>query len=162
MASNEQFIDAESDYGSEDNSYEKILNRQLQNTADALSTGKMRSSGKGKGDKVEMSPWDTREIAINSVKTLRGLIQPFIKDKFQTDLETIDEDIKTYLKDEGEKEKTVPGIGKVKIKNLMHDSNSLEFHRYFEFLKDKHREIFNVLVLAYHKSKREIASFSTE
>lgn len=162
MPDKDQFIDAESDYSENKNSYEDILLRQIKKTADSLSVSFTKSSSViTKPTKTVSAPFDAREIAINHVKTLRGLMQPFFR-KFKKNLEQIDKDIENYLKEEGNKKIFVPGQGEKKVKDIVHHTDSLTYHRYLEFLVEKHREIFDVLVLAYHKSKAEIAALSYE
>lgn len=161
MASSEQFIDEDSGYSREKNSYEEIVLKQIRETASLLSQ-ELISSRVVKKEKVFIREDDLRVKAYNSVDTLRMLLVPFIKDSGTKDkVNEIYEEINNYLKEEGEKEKTIRGE-KYKVKQLVQNSESLEFNLLWEFKLDKARELFGILVQGYQKNKAYLASFETE
>ncbi len=161
MSDNEQFIDAESSYSKENNTFQEILNRQIRRTSDVLSKelclGIFLNRETGKTTQEDM-----RETAINHIRTTKTLMNPFIKDKFGKDIETIEKELKDFREEFGKKPYIIYGKGTFKNSEILHKKDSIAHSRLMDYTVERYREIFEVLILAYHKNKEEIRSFSQE
>ncbi len=71
----EQFIDAETMYSKEKNTFQDILNRQIRRTSDVLSCELKSGIFEDPQTKIRYEE-DKREVAINHVRTIRNLMQP--------------------------------------------------------------------------------------
>lgn len=161
MTQGEQFIDEDSGYSNQKNSYEEIVLRQIRETAVLLSKDLIGSRTKQDGRMFTRTD-DLRKAAYSSVDTLRMLLIPFIKDDATKDkIENIKEQIKDYLEKIGNKEILLRGK-KIKIKDTILDSNDVNYNLLWEFKLDKARELFEILVSGYQKNKSYLASFETE
>jgi len=158
----DQFIDPESDFVGDKNTYEEIIINQIRKTADSLSkdlTVVIVSNSK-KGTSYRE---DNRKIAINHIKTLRGLLGPFIENKKEEQkILIVEKEINNYVNVYGKKKIMVRGRGEVEIANLVHNVDSLYYNNLMEYKSDMYRKIFDILVSAYKKYKDDIASFSIE
>ncbi len=156
----EIFIDAESGFQEKKTSYEEILNRQIRKTSDVLS-GELRAGIIIERSDKSQSMVDTRDVAINSVKTLMGLMQPFSKsvvEEINTKLKEFSDHKKVF----GETEIDVRGRGKVKISSMLHDGTSVYYAKILDDEVGTYRIVFNLLIKAYDSSRREIQSYSSE
>lgn len=158
---NEQFIDAETPYTQENNSFEEILNRQIKNTADILSRD-LSTNFYIDPETKKTYPEDRRELAINHVRTTMSLMKPFIKEPFIADIEKEEKAFKAFKDTLGEEKIMVHGVGAIKASKVFHDARSIPYLKLIIEKTEMYRKIFELLVLAYHKNKMEIASFSRE
>jgi|SRR6056297_1739772 len=160
-AGKEIFIDEDSGYSNEKNSYEEIVLRQIRETAVLLSK-ELIGSRVREENKVFVRTSDLRVQAYNSVDTLRMLLVPFIKDEnTKKKISEIKDEIKEYIEVQGEKEREIKGR-RYKVKNLVQDSSSVEYNLLWEFKLEKARELYEILVSSYQKNKAYLASFETE
>lgn len=164
MADDIQFVDPDSEYmNSDKNSYEEIVLNQIRETAKVLSgdlTPVMITNQKTGHSYTE----DRRKVAINHVSTLRHLINPFMKETSEEKiaLNEIDNEIKEYLNEFGNKKTMVRGKGVVSYKDLVHNAQSIPYQQLMEFKSDKYQLMFGILVNFYKKNKDEIAAHSFE
>lgn len=161
MVQGEQFIDEDSGYSNQKNSYEEIVLRQIRETSVLLSKDLTGSRIKQDG-KHFIRTDDLRKAAYSSVDTLRMLLVPFIKDGATKDkIEEIKKNIKEYLEEIGNKEVLIRGQ-KIKIKDTILETDNVYYNLLWEFKLDKARELFEILVSGYQKNKAFISSFETE
>ena len=161
MAEDIQFIDGEQGYGKNENSYEQLVLRQVQKCVDILSKevigGRIKQTQQG----PQYEP-DVRDLIINSVDTLEGMMIPFAKN-FTKKLKELHEKIDTYYEKMGELKMNIPGKGEVMVKNMGPlPVDNIILIRFKEFKADVYREIFKVLVDCYNKQKNQIASMEVE
>lgn len=161
------FIDADAPYsGQHENTYEQEVLRQMRRCVDVLSrevTGGMIKSRTTKTGQKEEYIEDVRELIINGVDTFRILMLKWIKDKEDKLLKDINEEIKKYREELGEKVMLVRGKGHVKIKNLgMVSKQSIIWRDLVDYKAEKYRKVFEILIIVYNKNKDEIARFSEE
>lgn len=164
----DQFVDIDSEEYTKESkfSYEQILLKQIQRCVDNLS--KERIGGqvidklvKGVITKVYIP--DVREEIINSVHTLNSLMLPFIKDSASTKLTELKEGKDKKIKDLGEAEIKLPGKKESKVKEISYiPTNHPIFQKRKEIEADYSVELFAVLVMAYHKIKKELEALSYE
>lgn len=161
----ERFIDADEQeiYKNETISYETIIIKQIQRCVDILSQeefgGYYKPTVRGEGTTyVE----DIKEQIINSVETLRMLLNSFSKEKSEELKEKFDE-IKDYQEKLGEETIFVRGDGNVKIKDVgALDKNHPIMKQFIDFKCQKYREMFEILVNIYNRKKLDIAAASIE
>jgi len=159
----DQFIDPDSDFSNDENNYEKILINQIKETSKVLSQDLTFVINENKKTGIS-SGEDRRNTAINHIDTLRYLMIPFLDDK-SDELEKINsilKEIEDFKKEYGEVELNIRGKGRVKIKNLIHNKDSIPFNTLLEFKVDRYKELFGILISSYKKNKDEIAGFSYE
>lgn len=157
----DEFIDPESDFVNDKNSYEEIVVIQIRETAKVLSQDLTRIivTNKKTGNSYAE---DRRKVAIQHIKTLNRLLNPFMKEKEKKEINKIKQEIKKYTDDYGEQKKLVTGKGYVKYKYLIHDTSSIPYNELMEFKIEMFEEIFGLLVGYYKGNKDEIAAFSVE
>jgi hypothetical protein len=162
---NEIFLDADTGFSNEKDSYEVIILRQMQKCIDVLSRemngGQVMIKAGATGNEKYIE--DVRELVINSVDTLRMVMCTYIEGTNKTTLETIQQELDDFKKEIMEREMIVHGKGKVKLsslKNIPVDNPS--WKEYIHFKAMKHREIFEVLVNAYNNNKAKIRELEAE
>jgi len=160
MNDTDQFIDADVPFTKESNTFQEILNRQIRNTADILS--KDLSVGFYLGEDKKMYLEDRKELAINHVRTTMSLMAPFIKSNFYDEIKVLKEEFLELKKQLGEKKIMVKGKGMLNSSEVFHDSKSVPYMKLMEQKVETYRQIFEILIMAYHKNKQEIRSFSQE
>lgn len=151
--------------GMETTSYEQILLKQIRETAVLLS--KPREGGqtiekviRGKTQVVVIP--DVREAVIRSVNTLRSLLMPFIKKRFEDEFEIIDDKNIKIKKNLDDKFIKIQGKTKrVKEFDFIPPNNPIIKMR-MEFECDVAEELYALLVKAFHKVKSDLASYETE
>lgn len=157
------FIDAEQGFsGQNKDTYEEIVLRLTQKCVDSLCKevmgGRFKQTKQG-----EVYEEDVREVIINSVDTLEGLMAPFIKSPFKEDIEKKHQEIEEYYNKISEQKVRIKGRGEIKVKDLgVVSPGSLILLNFKDFKADKYREIFKILVKCYQKYKTDIASLSIE
>lgn len=161
----EVFIDADAGFSNEQNSYESIILKQIQECVKILSRemtgGQVMHKAGPTG--VEKYVEDVRELVINHIDTLRMLMCFHIEGKNKEQLETILKEITDYKQTIGEHTKIVPGAGVIKIKNIKGLSPSdPHWKDFINFKALKYREIFEILVSCYNKHKSEIRKLEEE
>ncbi len=156
-----QFIDSEQSYGKNENSYEQLLLKQIQRCIDVLSKEVIGGTIKQTKQGLQYEP-DVRDLIINSVDTLEGMMIPFAE-KFTEGLEELHKKINKYYEQMGKLKINVPGKGEVMVKDMGPlPADNLILIRFKEFKADVYREIFKVLLECYNKQKNKIASMSIE
>ncbi len=161
MADDDIFIDAETPFIKEANTFEEILTRQIRLTADILSK-ELNEGIFWNSETNKTYQEDKRVLAINHVRTTWSLMKPFIKDPFKEDLKKIQKEIEEYRKKLGDEKILVKNVGLIEAKKIFHSKQSIPYGKLMEYKVEKYREIFEVLIMAYHKNKQEIRSFSSE
>ena len=166
--SKEVFIDAESGFQNEKNTFETIIILQIKACADILSremTGGQVMVKTTKTGATEKYVEDVKELVINHVDTMRMLMTVYIKkDKTdEKDIKKIIEDIETYKDKVGKIEVIVEGKGRIPLKDVkgIHADNPI-WKEYLEYKARKYREMFEVLVRCFNKNKSLIRSLETE
>lgn len=158
-----EFIDAEDEFQADKYNFENIIVRQIQRTADVLSKSLEQEMAVTRKGGVSILQGDARLNAINSVKVLNDLLNPFIKDKDLKDkMKKIIDDLSTKKKEIGEKEVLVKGRGYMKAKNTTHSKGSMPYEELIEAKLEAHRQLFSVLIEAYNKYKNAIKSYGEE
>lgn len=166
MADDERYIDADEHGPEGTTSYEQEILRHMRRCIDVLSkevTGGVIKTRVLKTGKQENYIEDVKHLIINHVDTLRILLKPFLKDDDIKKIKKIKKQIKNFKDIIDNKLKFVPGIGNIKFKDLTFISvDEPQYKKFYEYKAEKHRKIFELLVYAYHKSKKEIEAFSEE
>ena len=157
----DKFLDAESSYSKEKNTFQEILNRHIKKTSDVLSQELREETitNPRTGDRKDV---DNREIAINHVDVTRTLMTPFIKGELKGELDEIDKNLKKFKEELGEKNVVVYGVGEVKAKDKTHSRDSPIFNLLINERVSAQKKIFKVLIKIYYKHKQEIVEFSQE
>jgi hypothetical protein len=162
---NEVFIDADSGFTNEKNSYENLILLQMQKCTNVLSremTGGQIIHKEGVGG-VEKYIEDVRELVINHIDTLRMLMCTYIKDENKKSLNAIMKEIEDYKKEIGEIEINIPGRGPTKMKLIkgVHVDNPI-WKEFISFKALKYRDIFEVLVNSYNEQRAYLRSLEEE
>ena len=162
---NEIFIDADSGFGNEKNSYEVIILNQITACVRVLSremTGGQimyKESSSGTEKYIE----DVRELVINHVDTLKMLMTTYVKGKNKQQLNMILNEIEEYKDELLDTNKVVPGKGIVKLRNIKGINPTDPIWK--EFIHHKalrYREVFEILVCSYNEEKAYIRSLEEE
>lgn len=161
----EVFIDADSGFQNEKNSYEVIILRQLTECVKVLSremTGGQVIHKTNQTGTTEKYIEDVRELVINHVDTLRMLLCTYIEKDNKKQIEKINKEIKHYKNVMGEVTvQTTVGPKKMKeLKNIPVDNPA--WKDFINFKAKKYREMFEVLVNAYNEQKAYIRSLEEE
>jgi hypothetical protein len=162
---NEVFIDADSGFSNEKDSYEALILFQMKECIKVLSremTGGQvifKAGNTGTEKYIE----DVRELVINNVDTLRMLISFYIKGDNKKQLDTLKKEIEDYKTEIMEKKILVPGKGEVPLKNIKGMAvDSPIWKEYIHYKATIYREIFEVLVNSYNAEKAEIRAMENE
>ena len=162
---NEVFIDADSGFGNEKNSYETIILNQIQKCVNVLSremTGGQivhKESSTGTEKYIE----DVRELVINHIDTLKMVMSTYVKGDNKKQLNLIMREIEDYKTEVGEIKRLVPGKGYVEMKNFRGmDVSDPVWKQFVNFKALKYRDIFEILVCAYNEEKAYIRSLEEE
>jgi hypothetical protein len=163
---NEIFIDADAGFINESNSFEIVIVKQIQKCVEVLSremTGGQVIHKTGPGGSTEKYVEDVRELVINHVDTLRMLMSTFIEGDNKKALNKTLTDIDDYKKELLQRKTIIPGRGLVKledIKNIHVDSPV--WKEFIHYKAVKYRDVFEILVNAYNKSKADIRALEEE
>ena len=162
---NAVFIDADSGFGNEKDSYETIILNQISACVKVLSRemtgGQIMHKETKTGTEKYME--DVRELVINHVDTLRMVLCTYIKGDNKKQLVKVKQEIEDYKKKIGENIIMVPGKGEVKISNFKGLSADNPYMKDFtNFKAVKYREIFEILVACYNEEKAYIRSLEEE
>jgi hypothetical protein len=162
---NEVFIDADSGFASEKNSYENLIIRQILECAKILSremTGGQviyKAGVNGTEKYVE----DVRELVINHIETLKMLMSTYIKGGNKIQLNKILAEVEEHKKEIGEKEVIVPGKGKIKLGDFKGiNVDNPVWKEFVHFKAIRYREIFEILCNCYNEEKSYIRSLEEE
>jgi len=157
------YIDAESGYKNEKNTFDQIVLEQIRECVKVLSRGTLVKSANPKKDSVDaILSKDSRELIIDHVDTLRILLIPFTKEKAQEKIDELKKEIKEYVEDLEEKEIIVYGKGKQKVGEAGLDIKAKPMQELLSFKCWKHRKMFEVLIGVYNKRKIDIERFSRD
>lgn len=159
--SEDKFIDAETPYSKDSNTFQEILNRQIRKTSDVLS-GELILIQRYNEKTKQSYDEDKRIVAINHIRTTETLMKPFIKKDVQDELDKIEEDYKKFRIKLGEEDIQIYGKGTFKASTIMHDSKSQIYARLISYKVESYRKIFDLLIKSYHKNKQDIMKFSNE
>lgn len=161
----ELFIDADSGFGNDRNSYDTLILNQMNACIKVLSremTGGQivyKESTGGTEKYIE----DVRELVINHVDALKMLLVFYIEGTNKDNLNVLIKAIEDYKTEIGKQEIFLPGKGKVKLSNIKGLPVSNPYWRDFiNFKALKYRDVFEVLVQAYNKHKNDIKSMEEE
>ncbi|MHA1481993.1 MAG: hypothetical protein ACTSQA_00970 [Candidatus Heimdallarchaeaceae archaeon] len=160
----DQFIDDDSNFRGEKDSYEGILLKQMQKCVEILTKDRqscLSSRRTNRGTETSENI-DLDELIINAVDTFKMLMFPFTKGSYQEDIKEILKGLKEEIDNIGDKETMIPGVGKVKIKDAILPEGSIFMEMIKRERSKAYRRIFGILVEAYHKNKGDIAKFSSE
>jgi hypothetical protein len=162
---NEVFIDADSGFANEKNSYEVIILNQINACVRVLSREMTGGQVMHKETKTGTENYmeDVRELVIMHVDTLRMLMCTYIKDHNKEQIDMLLQALEDYKIAMGEKQILVPGKGLVSVKNFKgFDVEHPIWKEYINFKALKFREMFEVLVNAYNEQKAFIRSLEEE
>ena len=162
---NEVFIDADSGFSNEKDSYESVILRQINECVKVLSREMTGGQVMHKETKTGTEKYieDVRELVINHVDTFRILICFYIDGTNKEALDQINEEIADYKKAIGEQKILVPGRGEVKVSEFKGlDVSSPHWKDFINFKAIKYREIFEILISSYNKHKSDIRKLEEE
>jgi hypothetical protein len=162
---NEVFIDADSGFSNEKDSYEALILKQMAKCAEVLSRDMTPGQVVHKESKTGTEKYleDVPEIVINHIDTLRMLLCTYIKDHNKKQIDIILNEIKEFKEQIGERKIILPGKGHIHLKDIKGvDSHSIHWKEFVVFKALKHREMFEVLVNCYNEQKAEIRALETE
>lgn len=163
---NEIFIDADSGFQSEKNSYENLILRQMLECAKVMSremTGGQVIHKTNKSGSVEKYIEDVRELVINHVDTLKMLMCTYIKDHNKEQMNIIIKEIEDYKNEVGRNKVLIPLKGEVMLKDIKGmDVRSPIWVEFINFKANKYREVFEILVNSYNEQKAYIRSLEEE
>jgi hypothetical protein len=166
-----QFIDADTPYLEEKQSYEELVVRQMGKCAEVLSkeiTGGIMQTKRTKMGEYEQYIENVAEQQINTVDTFRILLIPLIKNDIKKDgakdkLEKINKEIEKFREDLNNRLILVYGRGYKKISELKNiRADHPIYKELVDFKAKKSRDIFEILVLVYYENKEELARLSIE
>ena len=162
---NEVFIDADSGFQNENNSYENIILKQMMECVRVLSremTGGQVMHKTNQNGSTEKYVEDVRELVINHTDTLRMLLCTYIKDNNLTQINQLKKEIEDYKKQMGETIVITP-LGPKKMKEIKGvPVDNPMWKEFIHFKAQKYREMFEVLVNAYNEQKAYIRSLEEE
>jgi hypothetical protein len=162
---NEVFIDADSGFGNEKDSYETIILNQINACVKVLSRemtgGQVMYKETKTGNEKYME--DVRELVINHVDTLRMVLCTYITGSNKQQLDTVKQEIVDYKNKIGENKILVPGKGEISVANFkgMHADHPY-MKDFTNFKAMKYREIFEILVACYNEKKADIRKLEEE
>jgi hypothetical protein len=162
----EQFFDAETDSGSDNTSYDRLLILQMKKCVEVLSMDRKSCMTRVKtnGNIEETQIRDIDELIINHVETFRILMIPFATEV--TDHVSIIEELRTRIKELDDNLRNqiirLPNGRNVKLEDLPMPEN----HPLIVVAKQKkskmYREMFEYLIKSYHDNEEKIKSYSYE
>lgn len=162
----EQFYDAESDSGSDNTSYDRLLILQMKKCVEVLSMDRKSCMTRIKtnGNIEETQIRDIDELIINHVETFRILMIPFATEvmddlnmiqMLRDKIRKLDEDIRNQII-------LLPNGKKARLEDLPMPEN----HPLIIVNKQKkskmYREMFEYLIKSYHDNEEKIRSYSYE
>jgi len=156
------FIDAEQNYGNNKDSYDDMILKQMQRCVDNLS--KEIKGGIYKRTKQgDIYEEDVRELIINSIDVLEGMMGGFIKGEFEEQINKEHDEINKIYEEIGDQYVEMKGGKKVQVKTLGRlPPDSPILLRFKDFKADIYRQIFKILVRCYQKNKQDIMAMSYE
>ena len=161
----EVFIDADSGFSSEKNSYENLILKQMLECVKVMSremTGGQVVHKTGPGGNVEKYIEDVRELVINHIDTLRMLLCTYIEGSNKDAIDKIKKDIDEFKDRIGETMIITPK-GNMKMKDIRGVAvDNPMWKEYIHYKANKYREMFEVLVNAYNQQKAYIRSLEEE
>lgn len=163
--SNEVFIDADSGFGNEKDSYEAIILKQINKCADVLSREMTGGQVMHKETKTGTEKYmeDVRELVINHVDTLRMLMTTYIKEDDREKMKKVFDMIDEHKKKLGENKVIIPGKGIVNVSDFSGLSvDSSHWKDYINYKALRYRDIFEILICTYNQSKAYIRSLEEE
>jgi hypothetical protein len=162
---NEIFIDADSGFANEKNSYENLILKQMMECVKVLSremTGGQVMHKINQNGSTEKYIEDVRELVINHTDTLRMLLCTYIKDNNEKQINAIKAEIESYKDKMGETVLITP-MGPRKIKDIKGVAvDNPMWKEFIHFKATKYREMFEILVNAYNEQKAYIRSLEEE
>lgn len=161
---NETFIDADSGFQNEKETFENIITKQILECTKVLSRDMTPNPTTAKSGHsiLERPPEDVNELVINHVDTLRMLLCTYTE-KHKKELETIDTEIINFEKSIKSRKINVPGKGPMplgEIKGLNMDN--VHWREFIDYKAKRHRNIFQVLILCYQENKAYIKGLEEE
>lgn len=160
---NEIFIDADSGFSNEKDTFENIIVRQILECTKVLSRDMV--TGHNINPQNPMPKEDVHELVINHVDTLKMLLCSYISEDDKNDkrIKVINEDIDKFLEAIKERTINVTGRGPTKLKDIKGmNSDSVHFKEFIDYKAKKYRDMFEVLIKVYNGNKAYIKSLEEE
>lgn len=160
----ERFIDADTPFEKETISYDDLVIKQINVCRDILSKDEFGPGFKmSSANSQPIYTGDVKKESINSVDAFKRMMIPFLKGEFSDWIQQIEDEVKEKERQLGERIIFIKGHGEVKVK----DAGMIDYEHPVNkeltlFKYDKARDLFEVLVRAYHANKALIKSFEEE
>jgi hypothetical protein len=162
--SEERFIDADTHFEKDQFSYDDLIVKQINVCRDILSKDDSLGGGvKVNANNQAVYTGDVKKETINAVDTFKRMMSPFIKGDHLTWVNEIEEDILKRSQELGERVIVMRGLGEVKVKDARIIDHEHPINKELIVYKyELSRDLFEVLVVAYHANKALIKSFEEE
>jgi len=160
-----EFIDADSGFMNEKDSYDALIMSQIKVCVDNLSKEMIGGHVMYKKDETGIQKYieDVRELIINSVDTLKMLLVTYMSDEYKSVLNKKLKEIEDYKAEIMKREMLVLGKGIVKVSTLPGLTVDHPIMKEFlQFKALKYRDIFELLVNCYNKKKAYLKSLEFE
>jgi hypothetical protein len=160
-----EFIDAESGFMNEKDTYDALIVSQIKVCVDNLSKEMIGGHIQYKKDETGVSKYveDVRELIINSVDTLKMLLVTYMSDDYKKILDKKLKEIENYKAEIMSRTILTRDKGYVKVSTL--PGLAVDHPLMKEFLQYKalkYRDIFELLVNCYNKKKAYLKSLEFE